>query len=67
MMLVKLPVVIVPELKMSHFSSVAAAQKGAETVTTKGGSILDFGSFSIRLRRPDNLDFLGLAILQKKS
>ena len=47
---VKLSGVLVPGLKRDIFSTgnEVAAQKGNKTVTTKGGSILDFGLFSIQ-------------------
>ena len=62
---VELPVVFGPGLRRNLFSIVAAAQKDVKIVITKGGSILDLGSFSLQLRTSDNLDHFNLAIAQK--
>ena len=59
---VELPIVFVLRLNMFSSSLVAAAQKYVKTVTTKGGSILDLGSFFIELQRLDMLDNLDLAV-----
>ena len=51
---VKLPIVLVPGLKISIFSNLAAARKGAKTVIEKNGPCLDVGPFSFQLTRLDD-------------
>ena len=62
---VKLPVELVSRMKRSLFSNVVAAQKRVKTVITKGGPLVDLGSFSIQLNRSDKLDHLDLAIVNE--
>ena len=47
------------------FFSIEAAQKGVKTVTTRGGSILDLGSFTMKLTRSNNLGHLDVAIAKQ--
>ena len=52
-------------MKGVFFSSIEAAQKGVKTVATKGGYILDLGSFSMKLTRSNNLGHLDVAITKQ--
>ena len=54
---VKLPIVLVPSLKKSLFSTSAAAQKGVKTIIEKNGSSLDLGAFSVKLTRLDIMKY----------
>ena len=61
--IVKLPIVLVPDLGRNIFSTALAAQKGVKTIfSKKEGSILDLGLFSIQLARSDNLGHLDLGV-----
>ena len=45
---VKLPIVLVSDLRRNLLSTALAAQKGVKTIFTKAGSIVDLDSFLIQ-------------------
>ena len=59
---VKFPIVVVPGIKRSSFSSLSAAQKDVKTIIGNSSSSLDLGVFSVQLTRLDNMDYLDLTI-----
>ena len=62
---VKLPIVLVPGLKIIFFSSSAAAKKGVCTIIEQKGSSLDVGAFSVQLTRSDSMEYLDLTIAKE--
>ena len=64
---VNLSVVLVAGLSIDPFSSVAIAQKGVKTVTTKSSSYLGLGLYCVQLTRFDNMDHLDVAIAKKST
>ena len=64
-MTVKLPIVLVPGLRIILFSTALVVQKSVKTISTKAGSIVDLGLFSIQVRRSDNLDNLDFVIAKE--
>ena len=57
---VKLPMVLVPGLKINLFSSLAAANKGVKAIIEQKGSYLDLGAFSVQLTRLNIMAYLDL-------
>ena len=63
---VKLPIVLVPGVKINIFSSSAAAKKGVKKIIEQKGSSLDLGAFNVQLTRLDSsMEYLYLTIAKE--
>ena len=64
---VKLPITLVPGLKIKIYSPVRLQQrkKGVKTIIEQKGSSLDLGAFSVQLTRVDSMEYLNLTIAKE--